>query len=249
MRMASVYAMVCACKDKVNIMLFKYETHCHTAESSKCAHVAAADTVVFYASLGYAGVIITDHLSKGNLSGYDWHDAVHKHMQGYLAAKAAAEKFDIDVFYAWEFTATGDLGTDFLTYGLGSDWIFSHPELLELTSKQYLELAAASGALLFYAHPFRESGYIDMIRLLPRNVAGAEVVNANRTDFENSRAAEYVQSYGLAAFAGSDNHLGPKQKRLCGVQTPRRADGIADWCSLINRGQYLIFDERLDDKQ
>lgn len=230
-------------------MLFKYETHCHTAESSKCAHAAAADTVAFYASLGYGGIIITDHLSKGNLSGYDWHDAVNKHMQGYLAAKVAAERFDIDVFYAWEFTGAGEAGTDFLTYGLGVDWLLAHPDVTELGAKQYLMLAASDGALLFHAHPFRESGYIDMIRLLPRDVAGAEVVNANRTDFENRRAADYVQTYSLMPFAGSDNHLGSKQKRLCGVQIPRKADGITHWCSMINDRQYLIFDERLDEKQ
>ncbi len=227
-------------------MFFKYETHCHTAESSKCAHAPAADVVAFYASHGYSAVIITDHLSKGNLSGYDWHDAVHKHMQGYNTAKASADKYGIDVFYAWEFTATGDLGTDFLTYGLGSEWLLAHPELLELTTKQYLELAASSGALLFHAHPFRESGYIDMIRLLPRNVAGAEVLNANRSDFENSQAADYVQKYALMSFAGSDNHLGSKQKRLCGVKILRQAADISDWCSMIKKGQYLIFDERLD---
>lgn len=225
--------------------MFKYETHCHTAESSKCARAEAADTVAFYASLGYSAVIITDHLSKGNLSGYDWPDAVHKHMQGYNAAKAAADKYDINVFYAWEFTGAGEAGTDFLTYGLGVDWLIAHPDVTELGSKQYLKLAASDGALLFHAHPFRESGYIDMIRLLPRDVAGAEVINANRSDFENSQAADYVQRYGLLPFAGSDNHLGQNQKRLCGIQTLHSAKDIADWCNMVKNSQYLLFDIKL----
>lgn len=230
-------------------MLFKYETHCHTAQSSRCARADADNVVRFYASRGYAGIFITDHLASEKLNGYDWADAIHKHSEGYNVAKKTAEECGIDVFYAWEFTAAGDAGTDFLTYGLDQTWLLNHPELFELTSKQYLELAAESGALLFHAHPFRESGYIDMIRLLPRKVNGAEVINANRTDFENSQAADYVQKYGLLPFAGSDNHAGSKQKRLCGVQTPRKAESIADWCSMIKSGQYLIFDERLKPKK
>lgn len=230
-------------------MLYRYETHCHTVQSSKCARADAADSVRFYASLGYGGIWITDHLSSGNLCGYDWVDAIHKHSEGYRAAKAAGDECGIDVFYGWEFTATGEAGTDFLTYGLDTQWLFDHPELFELTSKQYLETASADGALLFQAHPFRGSAYIDAIRLLPRYVAGAEVANANRTDFENRMASDYVREYELMPFAGSDNHLGSRQSRLCGVTLPRKANDAADWCNMIRNRQYMLFDNKQVDNE
>ena len=49
----------------------------------------------------------------------------------------------------------------------------------------YCDFVRAEGGFIVQAHPFRESNYIDMIRLLPRKVDAVEVNNACITDFEN----------------------------------------------------------------
>ena len=72
--------------------------------------------------------------------------------------------------------------------------------------KAFLELARSNGAWVIHAHPFREAGYIDHIRLYPRCVHGVEIDNANRSAFENEMAKQYAYNYQLIPFAGSDIH-------------------------------------------
>ena len=43
--------------------MYQYELHTHTAEVSRCAASAAADTVALYREHGYDGLVITDHYS------------------------------------------------------------------------------------------------------------------------------------------------------------------------------------------
>ena len=73
------------------------------------------------------------------------------------------------------------------------------------------------GALVIQAHPFREASYIDHFHLFPRQVHGVEVLNCGINDKANHMAKLYAEHYGLLEFAGSDNHTGPRHKRLAGV--------------------------------
>lgn len=52
--------------------MYKYETHMHTSPVSKCASASVRDSLVFYKSLGYDGVFITNHFLDGNI-GIDNH--------------------------------------------------------------------------------------------------------------------------------------------------------------------------------
>lgn len=42
-------------------MGYRYETHMHTAEGSRCGRMPAAEMVRAYKKLGYTGVFVTDH--------------------------------------------------------------------------------------------------------------------------------------------------------------------------------------------
>lgn len=147
-----------------------------------------------------------------------------------------------DVFFGWEWTFRG---TDILTYGLGKEWLLAHPEVWELSINDYCDLARESGAFLVHAHPFREAAYIDMIRLFPRKVDGVEVLNAMRNDFENERANEYADNYGLLKVAASDNHVG-RIKRYCGIKTAKRVRDMREMAELIRRGEVELFTEYED---
>ena len=41
--------------------MYKYELHMHTSEGSACARNTGAEMVDFYANMGYAGMVVTDH--------------------------------------------------------------------------------------------------------------------------------------------------------------------------------------------
>lgn len=224
-------------------MAFLYETHLHTSAVSKCASASPEEQVQRFRKYGYTGIIVTDHFLNGNTTvprGLDWKDSIEAFCQGYERARVAGEEWGLDVFFGFECSYHGN---DVLTYGLGKDWLLAHPEIMQLSMRQYCEFARAEGGLVVHAHPFREAGYIDLIRLLPRSVDAVEVLNGNRSDFENERAAEYARNYDLAITAGSDIHQA--QTRLCGISSPVRFSDISDFCNAVRNREVspaVVFD-------
>ena len=47
-------------------MSYRYETHMHTAECSRCARATAEEQVRFYKGMGFDGICVTDHFLGGN---------------------------------------------------------------------------------------------------------------------------------------------------------------------------------------
>jgi len=202
-------------------MGYRYEMHLHTREGSACAKSSITEQLQVYHALGYAGVCITDHFYKGNTSvprQLPWDMWVTQFYKSYEMGRELAEQWDMDLFWGWEYSYHGN---DFLIYGLGMDWLLAHPEPSDLSLQAYLRQVRSDGGYVVHAHPFREASYIDYIRLLPRDVDGVEIWNAEQPDFVNRLAAQYAENYGLPAFAGSDNHSG-RQKKLAGICAPIR---------------------------
>ena len=187
---------------------FKYETHLHTAESSACSIASAQDQVDFYAEKGYEGIIVTDNFLNGNTTvpreGLSWKEKIEKFCEGYENALSEGKQVGLDVFFGWEASFGG---TDFLTYGLSPKWLIENEKKMDMPCWDYLRYVRDEGGFIVHAHPFREAGYIiGGIKLKPRDTDAVEIINANRTDFENKMAKEYAKNYGIAPFAGSDNH-------------------------------------------
>lgn len=147
-------------------------------------------------------------------------------------------KIGIKVFSGVELSYKG---TDFLVYGLDKEWYLCHPEIMEMEKCKELEFMMNCGALVIQAHPYREDSYIDHIRLYPRSVHGVEVINANRTDFENEMASHYAENYGLFMRGGSDNHMGGKQRKLAGISFEQPIMSVNDFISGIKKGKSKIF--------
>ena len=98
--------------------LYRYDTHVHTAEVSKCAKSSGREVAEAYHARGYDGIIITDHFFNGNTTvprDLPWRERVELFTAGYRAAKEYGDKVGMQVFFAWEDSSEGN---DFLTYGL-----------------------------------------------------------------------------------------------------------------------------------
>jgi hypothetical protein len=165
--------------------MYQYETHLHTAPVSRCAWSDVEDSLIFYKELGYDGVFITNHFLDGNINvdhSLSYEEKIEFYFSDYEKGVALGENLGIKVFCGVELTYGG---TDFLIYGLDKAWFLAHPEVMEMKKSEELRLMMESGALIIQAHPFREAGYIDHIRLFPRRVHGVEVINACRTEEEN----------------------------------------------------------------
>lgn len=221
--------------------MYRYETHCHTSPVSACGQVSVRDTLQFYKSMGYDGVFITNHFLDGNI-GIDWNHSVEEKLDFYFSdyeeGVKIGEEIGLKVFLGVEMSYGG---TDFLVFGLDKKWWMEHSEVLEERKSRQLPYLMKEGALVVHAHPFREASYIDHIRLFPRGVEGVEVLNAERTDFENKMADLYADSYGFVKTAGSDNHVGERAKRLAGLECDEPVKDVNDFIEKVRAGKMRIF--------
>lgn len=225
--------------------IYKYETHCHTSETSRCSLISGAALVLYYHRLGYSGVCITDHFFNGNTTvpnDISWEKRIALFSAGYKKAAAEGDRIGMTVGFGWEYTYQG---ADFLTYGLTEAWLLSHPDLMNWSLNEYLDRAHADGAFIVHAHPFREAGYIPMIHLNPGRVDAVEIKNASMTGIVNERARWYADNYGLKHFAGSDMHSDGRPC-LCGIKTSARITGMGDLVQAFIKGEYKIFEENYD---
>ena len=113
---------------------------------------------------------------------------------------------------------------------------------MEMSKRKELEFMIENGALVIQAHPYREAGYdIDHIRLFPRSVHGVEVINACRSELENSMTEHLANAYELIHFAGTDNHIGANMKLLAGMCSKRPMVDEADFITSVKNGEMEVF--------
>jgi len=193
--------------------VYRYETHVHTMEASRCGMTPASLMVKHYAKLGFSGVFITDHFvtgySRGNISA-DWKTRIDILCSGYYAAKEAGSHYGMEVFFAWEYPYKGG---DFLTIGLNEDFLYRHPEL-NMFEKYgdfagYANLIHQHGGFIIQAHPFRSAPYIKQGRAHVQEslVDALEVYNGSHWDPSFDKQAEdRAFKLKMPMLAGSDAH-------------------------------------------
>lgn len=221
-------------------MSYKYETHLHTADSSACARSKGPDYLEGYQALGYDGIFITEHFYLGNTCvprSLPWDEWVDRYCRSYYITKEAGEKIGMSVFFGWE--STYGTGEDFLIYGLAPAWLKAHPEIIRLTQEQQYELVHAEGGLVVQAHPFRERGYMDEIRLHPHHCDAWEIANSGNLPYMDRRAFEYASSHGMRMTCGSDIHTvdNLKEDLIFPMVTEERLTSAEDYVRIILSGK------------
>ncbi len=227
---------------------YRYETHLHTTEGSRCARMSGEEQIDFYADRGYTGVFVTNHFWGNSSCKVDQTQSFERQIEEFFSfadnARARGKERGVDVFCGIEYTYRG---TDFLIYGIDPKDLAEHPEVPGLKPWEFLDLMRECGALVIQAHPFRLTEYSKIIRLMPRRVDGFEVKNGSNTPHQNKMAEIFGKKYGLRKFAGSDNHGKPLwQRTLCGVETTRRVCDERDFVQIIKGGKYRIFEDSVN---
>jgi len=218
--------------------MYRYDLHVHTKEGSACGRSTGAEMAEMYAREGYSGFVVTDHFFTGNTAiprDLPWDEWVERFCEGYRSAKKRGEKLGLDVFFGWEFGLGG--GTEFLTLGLGEDWLLANPDVCRMDPVTYSTKVHEAGGYLIHAHPFLEASYVPCIRLFPRLVDAVEVLNAPKGDFINARAAEYALAYDLTQTAGSDSH-NDRWHAFAAVSVPHRPASVHDLISMIRSREH-----------
>ena len=217
--------------------MYLYETHCHNKHSSACAVNSADETVKFYLANGYTGIFVTDHFINGNATvNYEkpnapYEEKVEAFFLGYEKIKKAAKK-RLQVFFGLEYSYKG---TDVLAYGLKKEDLLKMPIEARTNMNVFIEYARAKGALTVQAHPFREAGYIDHIRLFPK-VDGVETYNANRTELCNRLGELYATEYEKIKIGGTDYH-GGNQRMLSGMAFEEKLQSEEDFVARLKNGE------------
>jgi len=188
-------------------MEYLYETHMHTSEVSRCAVSTAAQQVVAYIQRGYDGIIVTDHFINGYTNcpkDLPWEKKMEFVVSGYNEAKKAGDLHGLSVFLGWEFTVRG---ADFLTYGLGMDFLLENPNLDRLSIEAYSTLVRKYGGFLAQAHPYRDEYYIEHnYPVEPHLIDAVEVYNSMDKRTANTKAFEFAVKNDLPMQSGTDSH-------------------------------------------
>lgn len=219
--------------------MFKYETHCHTSESSHCGEIPAAETVELLIANGYSGVVYTDHFTsdyfKDTSQFPDWQSAVDYHRRGYLAAKEAAGD-RLTVMYGMEIRFCSESDNDYLVFGWDEDVLRKAEGIYNIGIKKFHRFCEEHGMLVIQAHPFRNNMQI----LKPGTVDGIEVFNGHfNHDSRNDIAQYWATKYGLRRSSGSDAHMYDDYGHG-GILTKEPLGGISDFVEVLRSGEYML---------
>ncbi|MDD6102871.1 MAG: PHP-associated domain-containing protein [Clostridiales bacterium] len=187
-------------------MSYKLETHLHTYEGSRCSTASGEIQAVCRKEDGYDGIIVTDHLFKGNTRpdrNLPWHEYVDLFCKGYENAKKKGDEIGLDVFFGWEDNFNG---AEMLVYGLDKSFLYRHPDIRTWDAATHYRIVHEAGGFVVQAHPFRLRSYQTGIFLYPEYCDAIELVNKSNKPEENERAAWYAKQYDLAVTGGSDIH-------------------------------------------
>jgi len=185
---------------------FRYDLHIHTSETSQCGHVSGVKMVEKYASLGYNGIAITDHLHEEYISSLscrdNWDDCVTEYLSGYDCAKSRGGELGFDVMLGLEIRFLPN-ENDFLIYGVDETFLRSNP-FLHRTNIQDFWQKYSTEVLIIQAHPYRGGG----VDLHPECLHGIEIVNCNpRHDSHNNLAMRLSEEHPrLLRICSSDAH-------------------------------------------
>lgn len=236
-------------------MFYKYETHLHTSEVSKCASSGAEEMVRAFQKAGYAGIIVTDHFITENPRDYEgltWPQQLDAFFRGYELARKAGDRLGLQVFFGWEMPSFPRC-EDYLVYNLGKEFLLAHPETVRLSIEDFSLLVRQNGGLMVRAHPYREAPYIAKpARVNPDIIDGIEVNNGFSDDPENfnEKAWAYARSCPrLIRTAGTDIHKS-QFAGVSGMAFPHRLRDICHFTESLRAGEgLLILDGKICDRE
>ena len=207
--------------------MYLYDPHVHTAETSRCGHIPAAEQVERYAKHGFTGLVITDHLHPEYLSRIDpdhnWEAAMDHFLSGYHAAKARGDELGMDVLLGAELRFPEN-DNDYLVYGIDEAWLRANPYVCCMSAQEFFDRFGGE-VLIIHAHPFRKGS----APVQETAVHGAEIINGNpRHDNHNDLALALCKRHPeYFRLAGSDAHRDGDEASAGVILSERVQDSFA----------------------
>lgn len=188
--------------------------------------------VRLYHSLGYSGIVITDHLHsytfrtlKKTNENPTTEDKLEYFLKGYKAALKEAEKFDGFRVYLGAELRFDKNDNDYLLFGLNEDKLYKIVEMIESKPEKALKSIREMDIAVIQAHPFRD----DCVVLKPGICDGIEVFNAHSADSRNDIALLWAEKFSFIMTSGSDFHGGGKPEAGIYIdELPSNENGLRD---------------------
>ena len=182
------------------------DIHCHTSEVSNCGQTPAAETVRLYYSMGYSGVMITDHFKSNLLEDkpdVTWEEKVTHFVSGYESALREAKKLGNFKLYLGAELRFDESNNDYLLFGLSKDKLLKMEKLPQMSTEDGIKFVHSLGCVIIQAHPFRNGCMI----ITPGQLDGIEVFNGHKGhDSRNDIALKWAKKFGYIMTSGTDFH-------------------------------------------
>lgn len=220
--------------ERIIVMSYKIELHCHTNPVSGCSNIRGQDLVRCYAQAGYAAVHITDHFTSSFFDGQEFTD----YLYGYHAAKKEGDKIGVKVYLGAELRYDG-CANDYLLFGVTEEFLAGAKELLHHTYPEIFAYCRKNGVLIYQAHPFRDG----MTETPPELLDGVEGYNMHpHHRSRNEKAIAYAKEHGLNYLSGSDAHSKEMVGRG-GIISDILPNDSKELRDLILSGKYELYHE------
>lgn len=185
--------------------MYKLDMHVHTSDVSSCGMVPSYEVVELYKSVGYNGIVITDHFYRDyfeKLKHLSWFEQIDNYLLGYKSALKYAIDIKLNILLGIEMRFD-ESDKDYLVYGVDEQFLKENERLYEFTLKEFKELIQDKDILIFQAHPYRNQICPSPAELLH----GVEVFNGNpRHNSQNALAFQFAEKNHLIKISGSDFH-------------------------------------------
>lgn len=219
---------------------YLFDPHTHTAETSKCGRLPAAEVVDRYVRQGFSGLVVTDHLHPEYLSridtDHDWNKVMDHYLSGYRASKARGDELGFDVILGAELRFPEN-DNDYLVYGIDEAWLRGNPYMCCMSAREFFQ-KFHDQVLIIHAHPYRDGN----TTVFEDAVHGTEIINGNpRHDNYNDRALELARRHPeYLRLAGSDTHQSGDECRA-GVLLPERVRDSFAYRRMIETGRFQLW--------
>ena len=216
---------------------YLYDLHIHTKEASHCGRVPAVEAAKRYKSIGYDGIVITDHMNFDTFRRYEgnsYSEKVDRWLSGYRAAKAV-ETEDFHIILGMEFRAREN-NNDYLVYGFDEDFVKNNDVTGLETIEDFVKIARENNLVVFQAHPFRDG--ITVVE--PSLLDGIEIYNGHKDhDSRNDIALLWAEKFNMRKISGSDFH-GNLRGTPGGVRFYENPKTSEDLAKMLLSGEYII---------
>ena len=217
---------------------FKIELHAHTKPVSSCSDILPEELVKIYSSLGYDGIVITNHFTHGQFGDVSKNEALKRYYDDFLKAEEAGKNEGIRVYFGSEIRFTENIN-DYLIYGLDMPMLEKIYDYLPLGIEKFRSEIKMDKSLFIQAHPFRKGITVVDETLLD----GMETFNMH--PHHNSKvgvAVRHAAKNGInITTAGSDcHHVNCDNEGLAALRVKELPENSFELASILKSGDYLF---------